>query len=154
AWHRYPLLTLLWVGHLITLLPFGGYFERPYLLGDRYNYQEAVVLAVAMGAILAWGQARVTMLIRTAGTAGLVVLSAGLAIRASSQAMIWTDGETTLVFTIKELDGSSFRKEFYWQLGKIYVFAGSEASTKANGAAEAAQKYAQAIDAADLTLRE
>ncbi len=139
VWRRFPALALLWFAHVLTMLPFGGYFERPHLLGDRYSYAQSVVFAVAVGAALAWLQPRVAPFVQGAVATVCAFLVLVLGTWASAQSMIWRDAETVMRVTILELGSSSFARELHWQLGRIYVFQG---------------RFVEAIEQCDRTLRE
>lgn len=138
---RWPGVFLLWLGHLLAIFPFGGYFEHPYLIWDRYVYVHDVLFAVAAayGLVRLFQLPSVTAAMRTAVAGGAAVVVGGLAVQASAESLVWRDSVTTMEYILREVGDHPFRRYFHWSLGKALFDHG---------------RYEEAIAACDLTLKE
>lgn len=139
---RYPRVALLWAAHVLLLLPFGGYFEHPYLLGDRYAYLQGTLLAIVVAGALAMTLRQLPMAarLRTFAAPACAAVVLALASLSHAHSYRWHDGVTLMRATLDTLaPDDPYRKNLYWQLGKAHLDAG---------------QFAEAIDAAGRTLSE
>ncbi|MEI8195885.1 MAG: tetratricopeptide repeat protein, partial [Phycisphaerae bacterium] len=136
---RVPGLTVMWLYHLVMLVPLLGLTERPHYVNDRYGHMQGLVVAVGLAGLLAglWRRYGTKHLVFLAGLAAEVMIILLGFLLCSVQVTIWKNSETLFDHMIAELGDDPYRSDIYWRLGSYRLQQ---------------RQYAGAAEAADQTL--
>jgi len=116
---RWPLLWVLWLGHLILLVPVLGLTEHPHYPSDRYSFIVGILWsALAVAGLLRLGRDPRFRNPGLAAGAALVVLLAVLSYR---QAGIWQNSVALHEYMISKLKDETGKAFLYRRLGQVQL---------------------------------
>ncbi len=108
---RWPGVWLLWLCHLLVLLPVLGLTEHPHFTNDRYSYVAAVPWAVAIAVLILRLWPRRALRFTALLVAGAVIVTASAL--SLQQAAIWWNTEALGLHMVAELGDHPRRFEIY-----------------------------------------
>jgi tetratricopeptide (TPR) repeat protein len=108
---------VLWLAHLLFLLPYVGLTEAVHYPNDRYTYVHAILVAVTLAA---WASARVKPALVAVGAA----LALGWAVLAAQQTKVWRNDETLFRHAIESVGNDPYRGDLTWRLASTLQKAG------------------------------
>ncbi len=118
---RHPWFTLFWVAHLVIILPVCGYFDHPYMPGDRYAYFHDVLYAIAFAWALTWIWPRAGQLIKGIIPAAVIAMVLVFAFLSHAQSETWKSGETVFLNALAEIGPHPYQSELQWRLAQWYL---------------------------------
>ena len=120
-----PGVGMVWVYHLVMLVPLLGLTEHPHYTNDRYGQMEGLGFAVLLagGYVMAM-RSVVIPLWKWWVNAGVGLLLACLGFLCFAQATVWHDSETLFTYMIAELGSDRYRADIQWRLAQYYLVKG------------------------------
>lgn len=108
---------VLWLAHLLFLLPYVGLTENMHYPNDRYTYVHAILVAATL-AVLA------SQRLKPALVAAGAALALGWGALTTQQTKLWRNDETLFRHAIQSVGDDPYRGELTWRLGNALLRAG------------------------------
>ena len=119
---QWPLVWVIWICHLVLLIPALGLTEHPHYASDRYSYVPSIALsALLIGGL--WYVCRLAKSYAWPVVAG-VILVASLGTMTARQIPVWHDTVTLFQYVIAKLGDNPYRLDLYGRLGDHYFNLG------------------------------
>ena len=121
---RWPLVSTLWLCHLVLLVPVLGLTEHPHYPNDRYSIIVSILWSVLVtsGLFKLWPLPALRRVM--AGVVAVIVVL--LSMLSFGQVGIWHDSVTLHEYIIAKLGGHPYCIGLYAQLGRIYSERGDD----------------------------
>lgn len=126
---RWPGWWVLWLCHLIVLIPMLGLTEHPHFTNDRYSYLAAVPWSVALAVVIVrlWAH-RALRLAAIVAVCALVVFFSRLSM---AQVAVWRDTETLGLHMIARMGDHPRRFDIYGRISSALRSEGKIAESNA-----------------------
>lgn len=111
---RCKLCILLFLAHIILLIPVLGFFEHPHYPVDRYSLLSSICISIFIAISLILITKNKTFILFSIALIMIISIFGRLSFK---QVKVWNNSESLFTHMIKTLNGDPYVQDIYWRLG-------------------------------------